>query len=96
MFVSQEDLDRYHREEGLAALATARKVLDGAGIPYSYHIAVGHVAQSIIRYATEHRFDMIVMDTHGRGALLSALLGSVAHDVLEHASVPVTLVNPDS
>lgn len=71
-------------------------MLDGAGIPYSYHIAVGHVAQSIIRYATEHRFDMIVMGTHGRGALLSALLGSVAHEVLEHASVPVTLVKPDS
>jgi nucleotide-binding universal stress UspA family protein len=34
----------------------------------------------------------IVMGTHGRGGLLEVLLGSVAHDVVRHARLPVILV----
>jgi nucleotide-binding universal stress UspA family protein len=93
-FVSQEDLEAYHREEGLAALANARRILDEAGVAYHHHIAVGHVAETIVRYAAEHHFDKIVMGSHGRGGLLDVLLGSVARDVVRHATVPVTLVKP--
>jgi nucleotide-binding universal stress UspA family protein len=90
MFVRQDELDAYHREEGLAALANARQLLDQAGVAYSHHIAVGHVADTIVRYAREKGFDKIVMGSHGLGALL----GSVAQDVLKHSTVPVTLVKP--
>jgi nucleotide-binding universal stress UspA family protein len=92
MFVSHEELEDYYREEGLAALAEARKLLDAAGIPYTHHIAVGHVAQTIAAYAKEKGFDQIVLGSHGRGALTHLLLGSVATDVLRIAEVPVTLV----
>jgi nucleotide-binding universal stress UspA family protein len=91
-FVSQDELDTWHREEGLAALANARRILEEAGVPYTHHIAVGHVADTIVRYAQEKGFDKVVMGTHGRGGLLEVLLGSVAHDVVKHARVPVTLV----
>lgn len=94
LFVTPDELEDYHREEGLAALAPARRLLDSAGLPYTHHIAVGHVADTIVRYASEHRFDKIVMGTHGRGALMQALLGSVAHEVLERSPIPVTLVRP--
>jgi nucleotide-binding universal stress UspA family protein len=94
MFVSQDDLEAYHREEGLAALAKARQMLDEAGVPYRHHITVGHVADTLVRYAAEHRFDKIVMGTHGYGGLLDALLGSAAREVLKRSSVPVTLVKP--
>jgi nucleotide-binding universal stress UspA family protein len=92
MFVDQDALETYHREEGLAALANARALLDAAGITYAFHIVVGHVAESIVRYAKEHNIDKIVMGTHGRGGLLEALLGSVAHDVLKQSTIPVSLV----
>ncbi len=92
MFVDQDDVDGYHREEGLAALADARALLDAAGVSYSHHIVVGHVAESIVRYAREQNIDKIVMGTHGRSGLLNTLLGSVAHDVLKHSLVPVSLV----
>lgn len=94
MFVSHDALESYYREEGLAALANARRMLEEAGVPYTHHIAVGHGADTIVRYAREKGFDRIIMGTHGRGGLLGALLGSVAHDVLKRASVPVTLVKP--
>lgn len=90
--VSQQDVEAYHREEGLAALASARRILEEAGLPYTHHVAVGHVADTIVRYAREKGFDQIVMGSHGRGALLNVLLGSVAREVVRHATVPVTLV----
>lgn len=94
MFVGHDELAAYHREEGLAALEGASRALDAAGLRYTDHIAVGHVADTIIRYASEHRFDKIVIGTHGRSGLMQALLGSVAHEVLERSPIPVTLVKP--
>lgn len=92
MFLSHDEVEAYHQEEGLAALANARALLDAAGVAYTHHIAVGHPAETIVRFAREHNIDKIVMGTHGRSALLEVLLGSVAHGVLKHATVPVLLV----
>ncbi|BAL22813.1 universal stress protein [Azoarcus sp. KH32C] len=96
MFVSHDDIESWHRDEGLKALAGARARLDAAGIPYTHHIAVGHVADTIVRFANEHHFDKILMGTHGHGGLLQTLLGSVAKAVLERSPIPVTLVKPDA
>jgi len=93
-FVSQEAVDDYHRDEGLAALANARRLLDAAGVPYTHHIAIGHVADTIVRYAEERGFDRIVMGSHGRSGLMNLLMGSVAREVSRRSRVPVTLVRP--
>jgi nucleotide-binding universal stress UspA family protein len=92
MFFSRDDVAAYHREEGVKALVRARRLLDDAGVPYSHHIAVGHVADTIIRYAREKGFDQIVMAPHRVGGLLA--LGSVTQDVVKHSTVPVILVGP--
>ncbi|TAH40559.1 MAG: universal stress protein [Betaproteobacteria bacterium] len=94
-FVSAEALADYHREEGLAALANARHALEAAGVPYSHHIAVGHVADTIVRYARERGFDRILMGSHGRSGLMHLLMGSVASEVSSRSRVPVTLVTPE-
>jgi len=93
IFFSHEDIQSYHREDGLQALAQARRLLDEAGQAYSHHIAVGRVADTIARYAREKGFDRIIMAPHRPGGLLR--LGSVTQDVVKHSTVPVTLVEPD-
>ncbi len=40
-FVSSDELNAYHRNEGLAELATARALLDAAGASYQQHVLVG-------------------------------------------------------
>jgi nucleotide-binding universal stress UspA family protein len=92
MFVSATDIETFHREEGLRALQSARDRLDTAGVRYRWHVAVGHVAATIIRFVREHSIDRVVMGTHGRSALTHLLLGSVASDVSRNAGVPVTLI----
>jgi nucleotide-binding universal stress UspA family protein len=92
MFLTREEIATYHQEEGLIALADARQCLEKAEVLYTHHIDVGHAAETIVRFARERSFDIIVMGTHGRGGLLEILLGSVAHDVLKQSTIPVLLV----
>jgi nucleotide-binding universal stress UspA family protein len=92
MFVGEQEIRDYHQTEGLAALQEARNMLDRAGVHYSWHILVGHLADTIVRFASEQGFDEIIMGTHGRSALTHLLLGSIASDVIRKTELPVTLV----
>lgn len=92
MFISQQQLNDYYRDEGLAALKDARALVDGAGLGAHHHIGVGEIAPTIASYAKEKGCQQIAMGTHGRGGLAGALLGSVATKVIHLAEMPVLLV----
>ncbi|MFZ2524103.1 MAG: universal stress protein [Candidatus Ferrigenium altingense] len=92
LFINQQTIDDYYREQGMAALQSARAALDAAALPYQYHISVGTPAEAIVQYATEQGVDQIVMGRQGQGGLQALLLGSVVNKVLHLASCPVLLV----
>lgn len=92
MFVGEEALHDYHQAEGLTALEEAGKKLDEAHVAYSRHVLVGHISETIVRFAEEKGFDEIVMGTHGRSGLTHLLLGSIASEVVQKSKLPVTLV----
>jgi len=60
------------------------------------HSAMGAPYAEILRFAEQHKCDLIVMGTYGRTALMRALLGSVAEKVVRHAPCPVLTVRPES
>jgi nucleotide-binding universal stress UspA family protein len=90
--VGRDRVQRYYREQGEAALAGARQMLDAAGIEYRPHIFIGPVAETLVEQAKALGCDLIAMGTHGRTLLGQAMLGSVALKVLHAAEVPVQLV----
>ncbi len=92
LFISQQTIDDYYREQGLAALAQARKKLDAAGLSYSFHISIGTPAEAIVQYAQEQHVDQIAMGAQGQDKFAEFLLGSVVNKVLHLAPVPVLLV----
>jgi nucleotide-binding universal stress UspA family protein len=51
-------------------------------------------ADEILRAAEEEKTDLLVMATHGHGALRRAIIGSVASAVARGARCPVLLVPP--
>lgn len=53
---------------------------------------VGQPHNEIIRYAESKKSDLIVIGTHGRGAIEHMLLGSVAEKVVRTAPCPVLTV----
>jgi nucleotide-binding universal stress UspA family protein len=50
-------------------------------------------AAAIVEYAGHHAIDLIVMGTHGRGAISHLLMGSVAERVVRTAGCPVLTVH---
>jgi len=63
------------------------------GIPVSGRTAVGYPGVELLKRAAAANHDLIVMGSRGRGAVRSAVLGSVSHFVLNHATVPVLIVH---
>ena len=55
-------------------------------------VACGSAARTIVEYADQNGFDLIVMGTHGRGGVAHLLLGSVAERVVRTARCPVLTV----
>ena len=90
--VGQGRVQAYHREQGLAMLAEARKRLDAAKVKYQFHIGIGEEADVICKYARAKKADQIIMGTRGMGSVSNLLLGSVATKVIHLSKVPVLLV----
>jgi nucleotide-binding universal stress UspA family protein len=73
-------------------LEDAEERLRGRVTHFELESLEGDPGEVIARRAAELGCDSIVMGTHGRGRLGSAVLGSVAQHVVHAAHVPVTLV----
>jgi nucleotide-binding universal stress UspA family protein len=63
------------------------------GIPVSGRTAFGDPGTELLKRTAAADHDLIVMGSRGRGAIRSAVLGSVSHFVLNHATVPVLIVH---
>ena len=69
-----------------------RKFLDKNNLKYRCIGLIGSVANKIAAAAQEEHVNLIVMGTHGRDYLGSAVMGSAAQKVVAHSTVPVLLV----
>lgn len=76
--------------EATGYLSEVAERLTDDGLTVASEVRQGRVAREVVAAATPG--DVIVMASHGRGGLSRWLLGSVAEDVLRHATVPVLLV----
>ena len=73
----------------------AAEVRERAGGDVSVRVLAGRVWEALVDRAREWGAGLIVMATHGRGALSRAWLGSVADAVVRHTDMPVLLLRPD-
>ena len=55
-------------------------------------VAEGRPSAEVLDYIQKNNVDLVVMGTHGRGAIGKALLGSVADNVIRQAECPVMVV----
>jgi nucleotide-binding universal stress UspA family protein len=91
-FVGNAEVADYLRELSEKELKPARRLLRAEGIGYDMEIRTGRVAQEIVACADKGKFDMIVLGSKGRSAVVDLLIGSVAQRVLATAKQPVVVV----
>ena len=90
--VGKEIVDNYYSEEAEKILAPVSKFLVRHGIQAKSQWKVGHAGEQIAKLASSGKYDLLMMGSHGHGALGNLVMGSVATQVLAHCKVPVLLV----
>jgi nucleotide-binding universal stress UspA family protein len=79
-------------EDEKSKLARWQKEIAQDGITITLHELNGAVAEEILNQADVINADLIVMGTHGHGAMYNLLVGSATKGVLKHAKCPVLLL----
>jgi nucleotide-binding universal stress UspA family protein len=90
--VGKEIVDSYYADEAEKVMAPVSKFLTRHGIIAKSVLKVGPAGETIAKMADAGKFDLLVMGSHGHGALGNLVMGSVATQVLAHSKVPLLLV----
>jgi len=64
------------------------------GIPHEASIEEGSLWPNLDNLINKLGIDLVVVGTHGKGAVQKVLIGSSAEDIFRHAQVPVLTVGP--
>ena len=89
IFVEAAEASRKHHDELAVEMTEA---LRAAGLRAAADRREGDAATEILAWANATKADLIVMGTHGRTGLARLVIGSVARNVLQHASCSVLIV----
>lgn len=93
-----QELDAASRAAALKNATQGAEWATAAGLVGQPQIASRHggIGQAILRAASEVEADLVVVGTRGLGGVKSLLLGSVSHEVVQHADRAVLVVpSPD-
>jgi nucleotide-binding universal stress UspA family protein len=91
-FVSRKIVREYQLSESRRALRTAARLLGRAGVSFRERHMVGDPGYAIASLAVSGRYDLLIMGSHGYGALRNLVLGSVASKVMANCAVPVLII----
>jgi nucleotide-binding universal stress UspA family protein len=91
-FVPMAERDAFRREQGQAALAGARRLLDQVGLIYTVHIRIGEVIETVARAAEELAVAEIVVGADSFGPVGAIELRSFVDRLIRRSPVPVSVV----
>ncbi len=90
--IGKEAVTSYYEDESAKALKGSVSALKRAGLKATTNHVVGHAAEEIAKRANRTGVDLILMGSHGHGALASLLFGSVTRGVLARTTKPLLLL----
>ncbi len=90
------DYDRQVRDAERGYLAQVAERVRGGGATVATALLDGAVGATIATEVEQAKADLVVMTTHGRGAVSRFWVGSVADELVRTLSVPVLLLRPES
>lgn len=90
-YTARMDQVRERREAIAQALVERGRDM---GVPVSFLVWDGDPGDMIVAAAEAEHADMVLVGSHGRGAVGRFFLGSVSEHVVRHAPCPVLVVRP--
>lgn len=90
--LSDDEVQRRHVADAEEVFKPVDRYLRMHGIEARFERQVGDAGRLIAQRATEGGFDLVILGSHGHGAIANVVLGSVATKVLALCKVPVLVV----
>jgi nucleotide-binding universal stress UspA family protein len=90
--LAKDVLKDYYDEQAAKVFKPIRAFLERQGVKAVYVARSGDAAEHIATQADKGRFDLLMIGSHGHGALANLVIGSVATKVLARSKVPVLIV----
>ncbi|GKS89718.1 universal stress protein [Acidovorax sp. SUPP2522] len=90
--LGKETVEKYHAEEAEKIIGPVVKFLARHGVVAQRIVKTGPIGETLGKVADTGKFDLLVMGSHGHGALGKLVMGSVSTQVLANSQVPVLLV----
>ena len=91
-YVGAEVVRKFYEDDAEAVFRPIRAFFEQQGIHAQYVHTISHAGESIAKLADEGRFDLLVMGSHGHGALTALVMGSVAAHVMAKCKTPLLLI----
>ena len=85
-------LQAHYAHESEAVFKPLRAFFKKQMIDATFTAKVGHAADNIAALASKSGFDLVMMGSHGHGALGQLVMGSVTTKVLAHCTTPILIV----
>ncbi|XP_078445720.1 adenine nucleotide alpha hydrolases-like superfamily protein isoform X2 [Wolffia australiana] len=86
-------LQEHRKKVSLALLDHAKEICTKNGLTdVETMMEVGDAKEAICEAAEKHQVKLLVLGSHGKGALQRAFLGSVSNYCVHHAKCPVLIV----
>ena len=86
--VTQEQLD----QNGELALDATLTGIDSEHVIIHKRVESGHPVTIILEQIKKENIDLVIMGSHGYGAIAGSVLGSVSQRVLQRVSCPVLII----
>jgi nucleotide-binding universal stress UspA family protein len=94
---SAVELEHVHAEEAVERAAEGADIARAAGFSATPRGSVAvSTWEGILGVAEETRARAIVIGSHGRSGVREFVVGSVSHDLMQHSSLPVLVVPPQT
>ena len=90
--LSKEMVDGFYTEGATKVLDPVAKFMARHAVKLKTVHKTGPAGETIARYAEAGGYDLIMMGSHGQGALANLVMGSVTTNVLAQCSVPLLIV----
>lgn len=90
--LDREVLRGYYHDEAEKVFKPIRQFFDKQGVKATYVAKTGQAADAIVALADKGKFDLVIMGSHGHGAVINLVMGSVVTKVVAQCRVPILLI----
>ncbi|KAB8138035.1 universal stress protein [Gracilibacillus oryzae] len=86
-------VDKYEvKKEREEMLQPIKMKIESAGIASELHLLHGEPGPTIVEFANENHYDLVVVGSRGLNKLQTLVIGSVSHKVMKRVDCPVLVI----